>query len=40
MREKARQLGEKGGILDAQDQLTDPVDSILNPGPAIPIIPR
>jgi hypothetical protein len=32
MREKARQLGEKGGILDAQDQLTDPVDSILNPG--------
>ncbi|HET9845586.1 MAG TPA: heme peroxidase family protein [Nitrospira sp.] len=36
MREKARKLGEKGGMLDAQDQLTDPIDSILNPGPNNP----
>jgi hypothetical protein len=36
MREKARKLGEKGGLLDARDQLTDPVASILNPGPNNP----
>jgi Animal haem peroxidase len=36
MREKARKLGEKDGILDAKDQLTDPIASILNPGPDNP----
>lgn len=31
MREKARKLGEKGGPIDAVDNLTDPVQSIVNP---------
>ena len=31
MREKARQLGQKGGLLDANDLLTDPLQSIVNP---------
>jgi hypothetical protein len=31
MREKARQLGAKDGILDAKDLLSDPVQSITNP---------
>ncbi len=30
-REQAKAVGAKGGILDAQDILTDPVQSILNP---------
>jgi len=31
-REQAKKLGEKGGPMDALDRLTDPVQSILNPG--------
>ncbi|HEU4684795.1 MAG TPA: heme peroxidase family protein [Nitrospira sp.] len=31
MRDNVRKLGEQGGILDAQDLLTDPAQSILNP---------
>ncbi len=31
VRERAKKLGEKGGLIDAQDLLTDPVQSILNP---------
>ncbi len=31
-RERAKQLGEKGGPIDALDDLTDPIQSILNPG--------
>ncbi len=31
MREKVQKLGEQGGILDAKDLLTDPIQSILNP---------
>lgn len=31
-REWAKQLGEKGGPIDALDNLTDPIQSILNPG--------
>lgn len=30
-REQAKKLGVKGGILDAEDDLTDPVQSIVNP---------
>jgi Animal haem peroxidase len=30
-RERAKKLGEKGGVLDAQDILTDPIQSITNP---------
>jgi hypothetical protein len=30
-RERARQLGVKDGLLDAQDNLTDPIQSITNP---------
>ena len=30
-RERAKQLGEKGGPIDALDDLTDPIQSILNP---------
>ncbi|UVT17755.1 MAG: peroxidase [Nitrospira sp.] len=30
-RKQAQRLGEKGGILDAKDNLSDPVQSILNP---------
>ena len=36
MREKARKLGEKGGILDPNDQLENALESILNPGPNNP----
>ncbi|MDP1768954.1 MAG: heme peroxidase family protein [Nitrospirota bacterium] len=31
MRERAKQLGAKGGLLDPSDLLTDPIQSILNP---------
>lgn len=31
-REQAKKLGEKGGLIDALDQLDDPVASITNPG--------
>ena len=31
-REKAKKLGEKGGLIDALDQLDDPILSITNPG--------
>ena len=31
-REQAKKLGEKGGLIDALDLLTDPIQSILNPG--------
>lgn len=31
VREKAKQLGQKDGVLDAKDLLSDPVQSILNP---------
>jgi hypothetical protein len=31
MREKVRKLGEKGGVLDAKDLMSDPVQSITNP---------
>lgn len=31
-REQAKKLGAKGGIIDALDLLTDPVQSIVNPG--------
>ncbi len=30
-RDRAKKLGEKGGVLDALDNLTDPIQSILNP---------
>jgi hypothetical protein len=30
-RNQAKKLGEKGGVLDAKDLLTDPIQSILNP---------
>lgn len=30
-REQAKKLGEKGGVIDAADLLTDPIQSILNP---------
>jgi hypothetical protein len=32
VREQAKKLGEKGGIIDALDQLDDPIASIANPG--------
>ena len=32
VREQAKKLGEKGGLIDALDILTDPIQSILNPG--------
>ena len=32
VREQAKKLGKKGGLIDALDNLTDPVQSILNPG--------
>jgi hypothetical protein len=31
IREKAKKLGEKDGVLDAKDLMTDPIQSILNP---------
>jgi Animal haem peroxidase len=31
VREQAKKLGVKGGIIDAEDLLTDPIQSILNP---------
>ncbi|MGE3154108.1 MAG: heme peroxidase family protein [Nitrospiraceae bacterium] len=31
MRDKVKKLGEKGGLIDAADNLTDPVQSITNP---------
>ncbi len=31
MREKAKKLGEKDGLLDAKDLLSDPIQSIVNP---------
>jgi hypothetical protein len=31
-REQAKELGKKGGLIDALDILTDPIQSILNPG--------
>jgi hypothetical protein len=31
-RDQAKKLGEKGGLIDALDNLTDPIQSILNPG--------
>lgn len=31
-REQAKKLGEKGGLIDALDNLTDPIQSITNPG--------
>jgi hypothetical protein len=30
-REQAKKLGEKGGVLDALDLLSDPIQSIVNP---------
>ncbi len=30
-REQAKKLGEKGGVIDALDKMTDPIQSILNP---------
>jgi hypothetical protein len=32
IREQAKKLGEKGGLIDALDILTDPIQSITNPG--------
>ena len=32
VREQAKKLGEKGGLIDALDNLTDPIQSITNPG--------
>jgi hypothetical protein len=40
MREKAKKLGEKDGVVDAKDELIDPVQSILNPGPNNPDNPN
>jgi hypothetical protein len=31
-RDMAKKLGEKGGVIDAMDNLTDPIQSIINPG--------
>jgi len=31
-RDMAKKLGEKGGLIDALDNLTDPIQSIVNPG--------
>lgn len=31
MREQLKRLGEQGGVMDAMDNLTDPVQSIINP---------
>lgn len=31
-RDMAKKLGEKGGVIDAMDILTDPIQSIINPG--------
>ena len=31
-RDQAKKLGEKGGLIDAMDILSDPIQSILNPG--------
>ncbi|TKB60688.1 MAG: hypothetical protein E8D49_06290 [Nitrospira sp.] len=31
-RTQAKKLGEKGGVIDAVDNLTDPIQSIINPG--------
>lgn len=32
MREQLKRLGQQGGVMDAMDNLTDPVQSIINPG--------
>ncbi|MDF0675507.1 MAG: heme peroxidase family protein [Nitrospira sp.] len=39
-REQAKQLGVKGGVIDALDLLTDPKESIVNPGPNNPDNPN
>src|SRR5512134_1210729 len=31
MREKVKDLGQVGGLLDAQDNLSDPIQSVVNP---------
>ena len=41
-RAQAKKLGEKGGVIDALDNLTDPIQSITNPAvfsQTIPTIP-
>ena len=32
MRDKVKELGRAGGLLDAQDNLSDPIQSVVNPG--------
>lgn len=39
-REQAKKLGVKGGVIDALDLLTDPKESIANPGPNNPDNPN
>lgn len=39
-REQAKKLGVKGGVIDALDLLTDPKESIVNPGPNNPDNPN
>lgn len=39
-REQAKKLGVKGGVIDASDLLTDPKESIVNPGPNNPDNPN
>jgi len=39
-REQAKKLGAKGGVIDASDLLTDPKESIANPGPNNPDNPN
>ena len=40
IRETLKEIGERAGIMDAEDQLDDPIDSILNPGPQNPDNPE
>lgn len=39
LREQVKKFGQKGGLLDAHDLLTDPIQSILNPGVFSPLNP-
>ncbi|HET9700058.1 MAG TPA: peroxidase family protein, partial [Burkholderiales bacterium] len=39
MRDKVKELGRAGGILDAQDNLSDPIQSVVNPGVFSPLNP-
>ena len=39
VREQAKKLGEKGGLIDALDNLTDPIQSITDPACSVRTIP-